>query len=119
MSVQVVAPKASLLMSRASLWKSDANPSSLASAGRGEEHLRLPEAAPASVRGHGERRVSRGQRSDRPLDAHRVPGVGQLQILLHSPTPHCPTAGDGQPPRATGQPPSRQCVLPQPDLSVV
>lgn len=95
------------------------NLSSLASAGRGEGHLHLPEAAAASVREHGERRVSRGQRSDRPLDAHRVPGVGQLQILLHAATPHCSAAGDLQPPRATGQPPSRHCVLRQPDLRAV
>lgn len=93
------------------LAESGANPSPLASFGRGQGNLHLPEAAPASVRGDGERRVSGGQRSDWPLDAHCVPGVGQLQILLHAATPHCSAAGDQQPPHATGQPLSNYSVL--------
>lgn len=68
--------------------------SSLSSLGGGEGHLHLSEAPGASVRGRGERRVSRCQGSHWPFDAHSMPGVGKLQILQHPSTPHRSAAGD-------------------------
>lgn len=77
--------------------------SRLASLRGGKGHLHLLEAPTATVWRHWERGVSWCQESNRPFDAHSVPGVGQLQILQHPSTPHCSAAGDLQPPYTAGQ----------------